>query len=173
MPRIAAILTSLLLVAAVSCADGEPEEQAPPGLGLNVNDVVDMFEERGYKLHLESAPLRDGTPRWFASPSHKLVSLELIGDKSDLQQISLNVVVGEGFDFLGASTSLLIRNVLPDWEDSKAWMAWGVSRFVDDPDQVFETTHGNASITLRFYQFLSSVSLIIKAKQPPIDSPAG
>ena len=166
LSRTVLILAGLLaLLSVIACGESTPEEPAAPGLGISVNDVEEMFDEYDLDVDTESAPLKDGTPRWFVETPNELATVELIGNKSDLQQVSMSMTMdGSNGDILVAYTLLILRGVLPDWEDSLEWVSTSLPRFDNNPDAVIETTRGNANVSLRFFKSLSSVSLNIKAE---------
>ena len=160
------ILAGLVaLLAVIACGESSPEEPAAPGLGVSVNDIEDMFDEYDLDVDTESAPLKDGTPRWFVETPHELATVELIGNKSDLQQVSLSMGMdGSNGDVLVAYALLILRGVLPDWEDSLDWLSTSLPRFDSNPNAVIKTTRGNANVSLKFLKSLSTVSLTIKAE---------
>ena len=164
--RLLLLIAGLLaLLAVIACSEPSPEEQATPGLGVSVNDIEDMFDEYDLDVDTESAPLKDGTPRWFVETPHELATVELIGNKSDLQQVSLSMVMdGSNGDILTAYTLLILSGIFPDWDNSLNWLADSLPRFDNNPGAVIETTRGNAKVSLKFFKSLSTVSLTIKAE---------
>ena len=166
LSRTILILAGLLAVLTiVACGESSPEEQAPPGLGVSVNDIEDMFDEQDLDVDTESSPLKDGTPRWFVETPHSFATVELTGNKSDLQQVNLSLTsTGDNGELLFAYALLMLNGILPDWEGSIDWLANSLPRFDNNPDAVIETTRGDTKVSLRFFQSLSSVSLNIEAE---------
>ena len=163
LSRTILILAGLLaLLTIVACGESPPAE---PGLGVSVNDVEDMFDDFDLDVDTESSPLKDGTPRWFVETPHSFATVELTGNKSDLQQVYLSLTsTGDNGDLLFAYALLMLNGIIPDWEDSVDWLANSLPRFDNNPDAVIETTRGNIKVSLEFLKSLSTVSLTFKAE---------
>ena len=188
MTRFILFLAGLLaMLAVVACGEPSPEQaitdskpataeptkpaptKIPVGLGVERDEVEDLFSASEIGFEFEDAPLMDGTARRMAEAPNGLASVELIGAESDLSRVSLFMAVSpETVNFNLAYSILVVTSAVPGWGDAEAmeWLSTSLQELPADS----ETTHGNARISLSASDDLSYLYLAVSAMDTDSDS---
>ena len=157
----ACVVVFLLLVVVgfiIDAFDGDDESESADiqpsstetaiGLGISRDTVEDAFSE----FDLEDAPLKDGRERLLGEAPRGSVTLQLIGEKSNLEEAALVMTVYSNRDNSEVlrQSRLFLSTVLPDWAGGVNLFEQGVIQIADDSRQnvEIERRYGDARITL-------------------------
>ena len=161
----------LLLVAVgfiIDAFDGDDEETdetiVVTGLGVSRDAVEDAFSS----FDFEDAPLNDGRERLLGEALDGALTLQLIGEDSNLEEAALIMTVNAGAnDSIPGYASLFLSTVLPGWAGGADWFEQGVIELADDSRQnaEIETMHGNARIQLTANKQFGWLTLAIDPAQ--------
>ncbi len=123
-------------------------ESEPVGLGISRDTVEDAFGD----FDFEDSPLNDGRERLLGDAPRGTVTLQLIGEKDNLEEAALVMTVNTTADNSEVLeySRLFITTVLPDWHGGMNWFEESVIQLADDSrqDAEVETRHGDTRITL-------------------------
>ena len=157
----------------------ETPTKAPVGLGVSRDAVEDVFSD----FDLEDSPLKDGRERLLGGSPDGAATLELIGERDNLEQAALIMTVNAmGTQEVILYSGALITVILPDWEGDADWFAASVIELADSPEQnaETETRYGDARITLTANKQFGWLTLAIKpaegeaqAQSSPTSTPVG
>ena len=174
-----AVIFLLLVVAGIFIGDDEGSNdteiaktaateivstKTPVGLGVSRDVVEDAFG--GFDF--EDAPLNDGRERLLGEALDGVLTLQLIGEDSKLEEAALLMTVNAGAnDAIPGYASLFLSTVLPDWAGGADWFEQGVIALADDSRQnaEIETRQGNARIQLTANKQFGWLTLSIKPTQ--------
>lgn len=156
---------------------GENGDTAKAGLGVSRDAVEDAFGD----FDFEDAPLKDGRDRLMGDSPGESATLELIGEKDNLEEVALLMTVSS----TGGNSEVLrysrpfITTVLPDWQGGVDWFENGVIELADDSRQnaEVETRHSDAMITLTANKQFGWLTLKVEPAQgertAQVSSPSG
>ena len=174
----ACVVIFLLLVVAgiiIDAFDGDDESESADiqsastetaiGLGISRDAVEDAFSD----FDLEDAPLKDGRERLLGEAPIGSVTLQLIGEDSNLEEAALVMTVYSNRDNSEVlrQTRLFLSTVLPGWAGGADWFEQGVIQIADDNRQnvEIETRHGDARITLTANKQWGFLTLKVESAQ--------
>lgn len=141
----------------------QPEVKAPRGIGRSYFQLTAfpgvVFVER------TSDTLVDGRARRLLMTPDKLAVFEVIGPPDDPASASLSLFIPNDNDALvlrnAGLAQLFLANVAPAWVDRNAWLTSALDRAVGSPDASQQVTRDGNTITVRYLQPLSMVSISV------------
>lgn len=137
-------------------------------LGISYNQVMRGLADT---FSLENSPLRDGRTRYIGNSPNNLETLEIIGEKKNVEEITLIIFVPEedpGLVVGRINALILIQTVFPDWSESNNWFEDARLKITKDyrshESSRVEKVYGDISMTLSGSRLLNALTLTVKHK---------
>lgn len=137
-------------------------------LGISYNQIMKDLADT---FSLENSPLRDGRTRYIGNSPNNLETLEIIGEKKNVEEVTLIIFVPDedpGLVVARINALILIQTVFPDWTESNKWFEDARLKITKDyrtheTSQV-EKVYGDISMTLSGSKLLNALTLTVKHK---------
>lgn len=128
-------------------------------LGISYDQMMNYF---GDAFPMEHMPLDDGRERYFGDGEH--ASLEIIGDKSDISQTTLILLVGEGSnnEEMGAISLRFLMNAVPGWSEAEDWLSQSLADLAVKGTGETKTTYQNKVVKANFAAPLGMVFITVE-----------
>ena len=133
----------------------------PTGLGVGRQTVIDAFEDVGFGIDFEDAPLFDGTPRSLGTSGNGKIIVELVRPSRNLTDASVTVGVtsNNNENVTNGLAMLVLLNTTTSWEGGTEWLTNAIGRIVDE--ETIMTTRNGYRIRLEFWDLITGQLLYL------------
>ena len=133
----------------------------PTGLGVGRQTVIDAFEDVGFEIDFEDAPLLGGTPRLLGISTNGRIIVELIGSRRNLTEASVTVGVtsNNSENVTNGLAMLVLLITTTSWEGGTEWLTNAIGRI--DDEKTITTTRNGYRIRLEFWDLVTSPVLYL------------
>lgn len=136
-------------------------------LGVSISDIKFIFENPEIGFMFNESPLSDGTPRQLGQSQNGKGSglIELYG-KENLEKVYLaTIAVSDNIEhnvFNLIYMNGLLKNVVPEFENSETWLNQAISSVAQNPEEPIIKTLGDKNIKLELQETLGMFALTIE-----------